>query len=61
MWKILTAQMWEDIYNSLISPGLFTEERKRCLKGNRRAKDLLYIDKYILEDSLTKQKNPAMS
>ena len=28
MWKILTAQIWEEIFYSLKSRGLFPEEKK---------------------------------
>ena len=36
MWKILTAQIREKIYNSLTSRGLFPDEQKGCRKGSRR-------------------------
>ena len=32
MWKILTAQIMEEIYNSLIRYGLFPEEKKAWRK-----------------------------
>ena len=35
MWKILTAQIREEIYYSLISRGLFPNEQKGCRKGSR--------------------------
>ena len=34
MWKILTAQIREDIYYSLTSCGLFPKEQKGCRKGS---------------------------
>ena len=47
MWKILTAQIREEIYNSLTSCRLFPEEQKQCRKGSRGT-ELLYIDQHIL-------------
>ena len=35
MWKIQTAQIREEIYNSLIIHGLFPEKQKGCCKGTR--------------------------
>ena len=35
MWKILTAQIWGEIYYLLIRHGLFSEEQKRCCKGKQ--------------------------
>ena len=44
MWKILTAQIKEEIYYSLTSRGLFPDEQKGCRKGSRSTAELLYID-----------------
>ena len=60
MWKILTAQIREEIYNSLACYGLFLKEQKGCLKGTRGTDDLLYRDENILKVK-TRQKNIAMS
>ena len=57
MWKILTAQIREKIYNSLISP----DEQKGCRKRTRGTKWLLYIDQHILNESKTRRKNLAMA
>ena len=35
MWKILTAQIKEEIYYSLTSHGLFSEEQKGCHRHSR--------------------------
>ena len=43
MWKILTAQIGEEIYNSLTSHGLFPEEQKGCYKVSRGKAKLFYI------------------
>ena len=51
MWKILTTQIREKIYNSLKIRGLFPDEQKGCHKGSRGTAELLYIDQYILNES----------
>ena len=61
IWKILTAQIREEIYYSLTSCGLFPEERKGCCKGSRGTAELLYIDQHILNESKTRRKNLAMA
>ena len=61
MWKILTAQIREKIYNSLTSRGLFPDEQKGCRKGSRGTAELLYIDQHILNESKTRLKNLAMA
>ncbi len=48
MWKILTAQIREEIYYSLKSRGLFPDE-------------LFYIDQHILNESKNRRKNLAMA
>ena len=61
MWKIPTAQIKEEIYNSLTSRGLFPEEQKRYRKGSRCTGELLCIDQHILNESKTRWKNLAMA
>ena len=61
MWKILTAQIREKIYNSLTSRGLFPDEQKGCRKGSRSTAELLYIDQHILNESKTRRKNLFMA
>ena len=61
MWKILTAQIREEIYCSLTCHGLFPEEQKGCRKGSRSAAELLYIDQLILNKSKTRRKNLTMA
>ena len=59
MRKILTAQIREEIYFSLISSGLFPEEQKGCHKESKGTGELLYIDQHILNKSKTRRKNLA--
>ena len=61
MWKILSAQIREEIYYSLTSRGLFPEEQKGYCKGSRSTAELLYIDQHILSESKTRRKNLAMA
>ena len=61
MWKILTAQIREEIYYSLTSRRLFPGEQKGCCKGSRGRAELLYIDQLILNEKQTRRKNLAMT
>ena len=61
MWKILTAQIREKIYNSLTSRGLFPDEQKGCRKESKGTAELLYIDQHILNERKTRRKNIAMA
>ena len=51
MWKILTVQIWEEIYNSLISRSLFPVEQKGCIKSARRTVEQQYTEQHILNES----------
>ena len=59
MWKILTAQIREEIYYSLTSRRLFTDEQKGCLKGSRGTAELFYIDQHILNESKNRRKKSS--
>ena len=61
MWKVLSAQIREEIYYSLISRRLFPNEQKGCCKGSRGTAELLYIDQHILNESKNRRKNLAMA
>ena len=61
MWKILTAQIREEIYCSLISRESFPEEQKVCCKWTNGTGEQLYIDQYIVNESKTRQTNQAMA
>ena len=51
MWKILTAQIREQIYYSLISHGMFPDDQKGCCMRTRCTEELLRIDQHILSES----------
>ena len=61
MRKILTAQIKEEIYDSITSRVFFLEEQKVCHKGSRGTGELFYIDQHILNESKTRRKNLAMA
>ena len=61
MWNILTAQIREKIYNSLINHGVFPEEQKGCRKRTRSTEEILYINQHILNESKTRRKNLVMA
>ena len=61
MWKILTAQIREEIYYSLISCGLFLEAQKGCHKGTRGTGYLLYIGQHILKETKTRTRIVVMA
>ena len=60
IWKILTAQTREEIYDSLISRWLYPEKWKGCHKWSRGTRGLLYIDQLIFNKSKSRCKNLAM-
>ena len=56
MWKILTAQIKEEIYYSLVCHGLFPKEQKGYRRETRGTGDLLYIDQHILKATKVRRK-----
>ena len=56
MWKILIAQIREEIYYSLINRGLFLEEQKGCRKGTSGTGELRCIDQHIFKEGKTRHK-----
>ena len=61
MWKILMAQIKEEVYYSLISHEIFPDKQKECHKWTRGTRELLYIDQHILNESKMRWKNLAMA
>ena len=51
MWKIQMVKIREEIYDSLISSRLFSEEQKESHKETGGRGKLLYIDQDIIKDS----------
>ena len=54
--KILTVQIREEIYHSLMSHGLFPKEMKGCTEGTRGTGDVQFIHEHILNDRKTRWK-----
>ena len=50
-WKILTAHIREEIYDSLKSRGQFSEEQKGCCKGTREKKATVHWSTYPQRES----------
>ena len=61
MWKILTVQIREKIYDSLTSRRLFPDEQKGCRKRSKGTTELLYVDQHTLNESKTRRKNLAIA
>ena len=61
LWKILTAQISKEIYDSLIIRRLFPEEQKGFRKWTRDTGKLLNIEQHILNKSKTRRRNLPMA
>ena len=61
MWKILTAQIREEIYFPLRSRGLFFEEQKGYRKVSRGTGELFHINWHILNECKKARKNLVMA
>ena len=61
IWKILKAQIKEEIYESLTRRRLFPDEQIERCKGSRGIGELLYIDQHILNESKMRRENLVMA
>ena len=61
MWKLLTGAIADQIYAHLDQEKLLPEEQKGCRKGSRGTNDLLYIDRAVIKEVKSKNKNFAMA
>ena len=50
VWKIQSALICEEKYNSLVCSELFPEGEKECHKETVGTDDLLYFDRYMLKE-----------
>ena len=57
MWKLLTGVIAYQIY--LDQEKLLPEEQKGCRKGSRGTNDLLYIDRAVIKEVKSRNKNLA--
>ena len=61
MWKLLTGVIAAQIYLYIDQEKLFPEEQKGCRKGSRGTNDLLYIDRAVIKEVKSRNKNLAMA
>ena len=61
MWKLLTGVIADQIYAHLDQERLLPEEQKGCRKGSRGTNDLLYIDRKVIKEVTSRNKNSAMA
>ena len=61
MWKLLTGAIADQIYVHLDQEKLLSEEQKGCRKGSRGAVDLLYIDRAVIKEVKSTNKNLAIA
>ena len=58
--KLLTSLIADQIYAHLGQEKLLQEEQRRCRKGSRVTNDLLYIDRAVIKEVKSRNKNLAM-
>ena len=61
MWKLLTGVIADQIYAHLDQEKLLPEEQKGCRKGSRGTNDSLYIDRAVIKEVKSRNKNLAMA
>ena len=60
MWKLLTGVIADQIYAHL-DQEVLPEEQKGCRKGSRGTNHLLYIDRAVIKEVKSRNKNLAMA
>ena len=61
MWKLLTGAIADQMYADLDPEKLLPEEQKGCRKGSRGTNDLLYIDRAVIKEVKSRNKNLAIA
>ena len=61
MWKLLTDVIADQIYAHLDQEKLLPEEQNKCRKGSTGTNDLLYIDRAVIKEVKSRNKNLAMA
>ena len=61
MWKLLASVIADQIYAHLDQEKLLPEEQKGCRKGFRRTNDLFCIDRAVIKEVESRNKNLAMA
>ena len=59
MWNLLTGVIADQIYAHLDREKLLPEDQKECRKGSRGTNDLLYIDRAVIKEVKSRNKNLA--
>ena len=61
MWKLLTGVIADQIYAHLDQEKLLSEEQKGFRKGSSGTNNLLYIDRAVIKEVKSKNKNLAVA
>ena len=61
MWKLWTGVIANQIYAHLDQEKLLPEEQKGCRKGSRGTNDSLYIDRAVIREVKSRNKNLTMA
>ena len=61
MWKLLTGVIADQIYAHLDPEKLLPKEQKGCGKSSRGTNDLIYIDRAVIKEANSRNKNLAMA
>ena len=61
MWKLLRGVIADPIYAHLDYEKLLPEQQKGSMKGSRGTNDLLYIDRAVIKEVKSRNKNLAMA
>ena len=61
MWRLLTGVTADQICAYLDQEKLLPEEQKGCRKGSRGTNDLLYIDRVVIKEVKSRNKNLTMA
>ena len=60
-YKLLTGVIADQIYAHLDQEKLLPAEQKGCRKGSRETNDLLYIDRAVIKEVKSRNKNLVMA
>ena len=60
-WKLLTGATADQIYTHFDQEKLLSEEQKRCRNGSRGTNDLPYVDRAVIKEVKSRNKNLAMA
>ena len=61
MWNLFTGVIADQIYSHLDQEKLLPEQQKGCRKGSSGTNDLIYIDRAVIKEVKSRNKNLAMA